>query len=341
LYEGVPGILYALATLPSMTSGNIQSCEGMGWEEAEALSLSWLEKSGQKMGFELCYGICGLGVYFLARRNSALSARALRLILMRLESMAARTGSLVSWPLAPEVVSEDSPSNYPTPRYNLGMAHGVPAVISFLAILYKAGVERQRVRRLIEGSVMWLLGQRLPSEFISSFPEEVGTNVEPHESRLRWCYGDLPIAVCLWTAGVNLAVPEWRDIALNVFVKAAERPIEDAGTVGVSLCHGLTSVAHIFNRASQATGDERLKEASRRWFNALLASRKPGAGIGGWTYEMPGPNGKPIWRHNPGLLNGAAGVGLALLAAVSDQEPLWDRCMLLDLPPAPEKQSFS
>jgi hypothetical protein len=33
------------------------------------------------------------------------------------------------------------------------------------------------------------------------------------------------------------------------------------------------------------------------------------------------------------MLIGAAGVGLALLAAVSDVEPAWDRLLLASIPP--------
>ena len=35
----------------------------------------------------------------------------------------------------------------------------------------------------------------------------------------------------------------------------------------------------------------------------------------------------------PGFLTGAAGIALALLAAVSDVEPAWDRVLLVSIPP--------
>jgi lantibiotic biosynthesis protein len=34
------------------------------------------------------------------------------------------------------------------------------------------------------------------------------------------------------------------------------------------------------------------------------------------------------WTGDPGFLTGAAGIGLALLAAVSPVEPEWDRLLL-------------
>jgi hypothetical protein len=47
-------------------------------------------------------------------------------------------------------------------------------------------------------------------------------------------------------------------------------------------------------------------------------------------------NGKLVgfeWKTEPGFLSGVAGVGLALLAAVTDFEPLWDRVLLVSIPP--------
>jgi len=35
---------------------------------------------------------------------------------------------------------------------------------------------------------------------------------------------------------------------------------------------------------------------------------------------------------DPSLLTGAVGIGLALLAATTPVEPMWDRILLLDLP---------
>ncbi|MFM7431585.1 MAG: hypothetical protein ACKO1F_17035, partial [Flammeovirgaceae bacterium] len=35
------------------------------------------------------------------------------------------------------------------------------------------------------------------------------------------------------------------------------------------------------------------------------------------------------WVEFDGLLEGSAGIGLALLSAISDIEPKWDRCLLL------------
>jgi hypothetical protein len=61
--------------------------------------------------------------------------------------------------------------------------------------------------------------------------------------------------------------------------------------------------------------------------------RRPGEGIAGFCPwgAVAGP--ATGWRGDPGLLTGAAGVGLGLLAAVSDREPEWDLLLRVAIPP--------
>ena len=47
---------------------------------------------------------------------------------------------------------------------------------------------------------------------------------------------------------------------------------------------------------------------------------------------LPGESGEYEWLDDPGLLTGATGVGLALLAAATAIEPAWDRILLVSVP---------
>jgi hypothetical protein len=64
--------------------------------------------------------------------------------------------------------------------------------------------------------------------------------------------------------------------------------------------------------------------------------RKPGEGCGGYlVWTSDGQPNTSKWTGDPGFLVGSAGIGLALLAAVSDVEPAWDRVLLTSVPPRP------
>ena len=61
--------------------------------------------------------------------------------------------------------------------------------------------------------------------------------------------------------------------------------------------------------------------------------RAEGEGIAGFRAWEVNPSGGASWRTDPGFLEGAAGIGLALLGALSTVEPAWDRMLLVSLPP--------
>ena len=120
--------------------------------------------------------------------------------------------------------------------------------------------------------------------------------------------------------------------------RAAARPAEQSDVVDGGLCYGAAGVGHLFNRLFQATGERRFSAAARFWFERTLAMRHPNKGIAGFVAYQPRPNrpNEPRWIAAPGILQGAAGIALALLAATTPLEPEWDRMLLLsgrsDLP---------
>src|SRR5262249_51780261 len=127
--------------------------------------------------------------------------------------------------------------------------------------------------------------------------------------------------------------PAWERAALAVALRSAARPPDQAGVRDAGLCHGAAGVGHLFNRMYQATGEPRLAEAARFWFRRALGLRQPDRGIAGFAAFMPEHDGQERWVDEPGLLTGAAGVALALLAACTPVEPAWDCVLLVSIPP--------
>ena len=63
--------------------------------------------------------------------------------------------------------------------------------------------------------------------------------------------------------------------------------------------------------------------------------RRPDRGVGGYEAWQLGDDGQVTWIADPGLLTGAAGIALALVAATTAVEPTWDRLLLVSVPPRP------
>lgn len=68
------------------------------------------------------------------------------------------------------------------------------------------------------------------------------------------------------------------------------------------------------------------KETANYWIEETLKMAKFEDGLAGykaWYGEKDG------WRNEYGFLEGIAGIGLTLLAHISNEEPTWDKCLLL------------
>jgi len=205
----------------------------------------------------------------------------------------------------------------------------VPGVIPVLAAACRAGVAPDRASQLLDGAVAWLLAQRVGG----GFPYH-GDGGERHPARLAWCYGDPGIATALLAAARAVGEDEWRAAAVEIARGAARRDPGSAGIRDAGLCHGAAGLGHLFNRVHQGTGDAPCGEAARYWYRHALEMFPPEDWVTVFPSLQPQPDGSPRIVEETGFLTGVAGVGLALLAALSSREPSWDRVLLAELPPA-------
>jgi hypothetical protein len=164
------------------------------------------------------------------------------------------------------------------------------------------------------------------------FPSYVYPDSKPASSRLAWCYGDLGIAAALLSAARGAAMSSWENEAIRIARSSAVRSFETTRAIDATLCHGAAGNAHLFNRLHQDTGDEELGQAAVEWYERTLQFRRPGEGAAGFSARMSDPTGKLEWRPERGMLNGIAGIGLALLGALSGEDPAWDRSLIPALP---------
>jgi hypothetical protein len=128
-----------------------------------------------------------------------------------------------------------------------------------------------------------------------------------------------------WTLSHLLARPDIES-AWDAEALARARSLMEGE--GAGLFDGAAGIAHLCNRLAQATGDEWAARDARAAFRLLLAMRRPGEGIGGFRARLRDGRGRTLWADDPGFSRGASGIGLALLAAISEVEPAWDRLLL-------------
>ncbi|WPV69351.1 lanthionine synthetase C family protein [Chitinophaga sp. LS1] len=208
------------------------------------------------------------------------------------------------------------PSLPDEPCYNLGMAHGMPAIVGILSRIKAKGID---AGNLVEKSLDWLLSVSNPPGSPSRYPTLVnnaGTALTASHSRMGWCYGDLPVAMTLLYGGYTN--PAYEILAHSV----QNRDVQNGIVHDTCICHGSAGIAHIFNRAYRETGEKLFQQGAEKWLQHTIDIYDSPAGIGFY--------GDGKYEIKEGVLEGVAGVGLALIAALDmDTEPAWDRCILL------------
>ncbi|MCH9688477.1 MAG: lanthionine synthetase C family protein [Deltaproteobacteria bacterium] len=279
--------------------------------------------------YDVVGGIVGLGVYGL-ERGDAIGRSIVAEVVRHLATTATVDQHGARWITPAENLPPWQREYAPEGYVNLGLAHGVPGVIALLARAITDDIAVERARPLLDDAVRWLLAQRGEDRGTSVFPTWVVPGEgRPLRPRTAWCYGDAGVAIALAGAAAATADPRWRAAAMELTDAMIERAPTACRIYDASLCHGAVGMAHVLARLSRALGEPRYAEAARYWYGEVLDAHQPDRPRGGFPFATFDAQGERAWRDDPGLLTGAAGVGLGLLAAVSDHAPAWDRCLLM------------
>lgn len=210
---------------------------------------------------------------------------------------------------------------------NFGISHGIPAIIIFLCKCYSNNIAKDLCKDLISNAIRFITYYKNKTSD-SVYPQLFKLNQEkiPSAERLAWCWGDLGLAVMFLEAGKALNNKSWREEAIYIMQRScSRRDLRKNRTVDAGLCHGTSGIAHIFNRFYWETGLIEFKETANYWIEQTLEMAYHTDGLAGFKAY----HGQDNWVKNYGLLEGIAGIGLALMSHISDKEPTWDSCLLL------------
>jgi lantibiotic modifying enzyme len=211
---------------------------------------------------------------------------------------------------------------------NLGFAHGISGILKFCLQCYKQGICTSESKLLAQSIVEYLVSKMNKDKSISYFPNRVVDGRRADEfSRLAWCYGDLGIALTLYQFGVLFDDVPLADLALGILEHSTGRRMESTTQVrDAGFCHGSAGLAHLYNRIWLATYKSVFKEASEHWLQKTIELAKVSYDV--TEYEKyDARNGK--FETCYGLLEGSAGIGLALLSCLTG-DCSWDYCLMLN-----------
>lgn len=280
--------------------------------------------------YDVISGPAGIGAYLLSRLEVPGTALALNAVIDRLIFLSEwRDDGYLRLFLPPEwQPTERHLEQYPQGATDCGLAHGVPGPMAFLSLAHLHGVERPGLGEAIRRLADWVVAQRYEDDWGINWPYAVPPNTaEPPPgatTRAAWCYGSPGVARALWLAGCGLQDSDLQDLAVEAMRAVRRRPIEVRRIDAPILCHGVAGLLQIVLRFANDIDQHFFVEMAAELTQQLLDLFEPDSLSGFRDIE---PDGRKV--DNPGLLEGAAGAALTLLAAATDVEPAWDRMFLL------------
>ncbi len=218
-------------------------------------------------------------------------------------------------------------------QVNFGLAHGIPGPLALLSLAWTAGVRVAGQAEAIECIADWLLEWREKDEWGNYWTPYVplayyadrDAGQTPRPARASWCYGAPGIARALEFAAIALGRAEWAEAGLEAFSSLLRRPVEDWGITDDALCHGWAGMLHLCSQFDLSHPGEEFGRAADDIAAGLVDRFDPAAPFG-YRYYQPVAD---LYLDLPGLMEGAAGIALALDAYARGTRVSWDSALLL------------
>jgi hypothetical protein len=339
LFDGLAGLTFAASLLGRDGTRYHSLLSTLDAALAPVASMVAERVAGARDGlavgdFDVISGAAGIGAYLLARRGNGDLLRALVRVLDAVVGLAGSepgpAGDVPRWWTPPELLAgHGTPRDFPAGNLNCGMSHGIPGPLALLALALREGVEVDGQADAISGLSGWLAEHRADDEWGVNWPSVVpltrgSERIVLTPARTAWCYGAPGVARSLWLAGTALGDTELQALAVEAMEAVYRRPPSARRIDAPTFCHGVAGLLQITLRFAQDTGLALFPEQAVALADQLLSSYDERHPFG---FAAIDPDGSSVDR--PGVLDGAAGVAMVLLAACTDAEPRWDRCFLL------------
>ncbi|MEU6406314.1 lanthionine synthetase C family protein [Streptomyces sp. NPDC046985] len=342
-FYGMPAFAHALSCAADRLPGSYQRALGAMDRQIEIDVRRRLDAAHRRMDagglpqlaeFDAIRGLTGYGAYLLRRDPGGLTIRDVLDYCVRLTEPITHSGEILPGWWCATGPSGSPDGRFPGGHANSGMAHGVGGVLALLALAARKGAVTNGRHGALRAVLAWLdrwqeetgKGPAWPY-WITRSELRTGRIVPSGPRRPSWCYGTAGLARARQLAALATGDTDRQIGAENALAAALTEPGQLGATADNGLCHGFAGLVHIAVRAAEDAHPStagRLRAA----IPALLAAIWPPESDLERTAAafVSGAGGV-----GPGLLDGAAGTALALLAAGTAVPPrtAWDACLLV------------
>lgn len=199
--------------------------------------------------------------------------------------------------------------------YNLGLAHGMGAIIYILSEIIEL-TQNENAAALLNGVLQYYKylfdnNTSLPYSFPmwmpiqSEYPQEIAPR-----GKKAWCYGDIGVSFALLKAAQVLNNNSVYKMTISVLKKAI---LENHPVYDWCFCHGLSGLYYMYKKLNTIPELKGFESISELWLSRLINKRE-----------------QILKDGSLGILQGIPGVVLALLNAEKKDLGTWDSFLLLD-----------
>lgn len=277
------------------------------------------------------HGLLSIANYLFSR-GTPLSQTLLLKILDVLDKNKMVVDQGITWktmPLKPEDVNM-------VPHFNFGYAHGIGAILYFLALYIHHGIEVAKCSWLFDKALAFFLSFEDPEDN-TLFPS-LAYDPDPAKRdykksyRIAYCYGDLGIASGLMAAGKLMNNTRVLDIAHRIATRIAPIAIQVIdGIDEPGLCHGAAGNGYMFFNLFCTFGDVIYKDAALLQYKKLLDLRREDTGVCGYSsLDYDHQQKKFFQKKDAGFINGTSGAGLSIISFLTNNQINgWNKILLL------------
>ncbi|WP_322769548.1 lanthionine synthetase C family protein [Frankia sp. Cr1] len=326
LFLGAPAVAFALHTAAGPSRRYHRALSGLD-QAVVAMTRTRLVAAHARIEqgrrpamkeFDLIRGLSGLGVYHLRRHPDHPVTGELLSYLVRLTEPLIGRDDLPPWWTGSAPNGEPSPE-FPQGHGNVGLAHGIAAVLALLSLARLRGLPVHGADEAITRICAWTDRWRQHGDASPWWPGFV-TLRQVREGRVEaalrprpsWCYGVSGTARAQQLASMALGDTARQQAAENALLAAIRDQAQLDRLAEIGLCHG---TAGLLQSAWRMAADSQ---------NPQIAAELPGL-----STRLIAQMGRSVL--DPELLDGAAGAALALHTAGTGAAPAsgWDAFLLL------------
>lgn len=293
--------------------------------------------------YDIINGLSGIGLYgLITLPNSAFQSILINIIQTLVDftlPVNIENKQVPGWYVHPDyMIRESEKQKYPNGNFNLGLSHGIPGVLAFLAIASLKGVVVERQRESIEKIATWLMCRTAMYKGVLSWKTHLSLQDEieyPNTedtfiSRDAWCYGAPGIASALLLASKALQDDKMKKFAIDSLCSVFTRTQKEWVLPGPTFCHGISGLLFITSIIGKEYSVVELLDKSTNLIEILLSFYREEYPFGFKNFESL-TNGGHVELDDISFLEGASGILLTLLS-LHRNTSWWDAPFLVRVP---------